>query len=249
VEDPQSASDADVLIAYALSQYSGPDAASLHRASRRVASAILANEAVTLPDGSPLLTAGPWATSASPTINPSYLMPGIFQGLARSTGDSRWRRASSAAVALVAELTSEGRRLPPDWAQLTGGRLTAVGAPDGSAGIQYGADAARLPLWFASACEDRARGLAADWWRNVLSLGTRAGAIALSLDGAIINRQPTPLGLLAAAAAARSAGEATTARRLRLRATTLARRVPTYYGDAWVALAPALLDRDVPACP
>jgi hypothetical protein len=41
------------------------------------------------------------------------------------------------------------------------GRLSAIPAPDGSAPIQYGLDAARLPIWFSTACTDDARRLAA----------------------------------------------------------------------------------------
>ena len=49
--NPQPATDADVLIAYALLRYRGADQAALHAAGRRVAAAVLANESVTLPDG------------------------------------------------------------------------------------------------------------------------------------------------------------------------------------------------------
>ena len=41
IEDPHSATDADVLIAYALLRYTGPDQAALHSAGRRVAEAVL----------------------------------------------------------------------------------------------------------------------------------------------------------------------------------------------------------------
>jgi Glycosyl hydrolases family 8 len=98
--NPQSATDADVLIAYALLRYRGADQAALQTAGRRAAAAVLANEAVTLPDGAPLLVAGPWARSSSPAIvDPSYLMPGVFDALAHLTGDARWDRASAAATA------------------------------------------------------------------------------------------------------------------------------------------------------
>ena len=102
IEDPQSASDADVLIAYALLRYRGTDQAALHAEGRRIADAVLANESVTLPDGAPLLVAGPWAKSTSPpTVDPSYLMPGVFDALARLTGDGRWTRAAAASIATV----------------------------------------------------------------------------------------------------------------------------------------------------
>jgi endoglucanase len=249
IVDPQSAADADILIAYALLRYAGPDEGRLHSAGRGVAAAILAHEAVRLASGAPVVTAGPWATSTSPpTINPSYLMPGVFAALASRTHDSRWQRAADSAVRLIAELTAGGARLPPDWATLTNGRLVAAAAPGGSAGIQYGEDAARTPVWFASACDPLARRLAARWWTNVLQGTGRAGALALSQAGGTINPQPVPLGYVAAAGAARAAGDAGAAARLRATAAALAQRVPTYYGDAWAALGPAVLDGVLAPC-
>ena len=249
IEDPQSATDADVLIAYALLCYSGADQAALHDEGRRVANAVLANESVALPDGAPLLVAGPWAKSTSPpTIDPSYLMPGVFDALARLTGDGQWTRAAGAAIATVSGVTDGGRRLPPDWARLSGGELVPIAAPGGSAGVQYGLDAARLPLWFASACDASARGLAAGWWRNVLGSGDRAGPQALGLSGDTINGDSSPLTLLAGAAAATAAADDGAAHDLRARAAALALRSPTYYGDAWAALGPALLERSIDPC-
>jgi endoglucanase len=249
IEDPRSATDADVLIAYALLRYAGTDQAALHRAGRRVAAAVLANESVTLPGGAPLLVAGPWAKSASrPIVNPSYLMPGIFSALADLTGDDRWRNAAGAAVAMIGALTDSGLHLPPDWAELSGGRLVAIAKPSGPAGVQYGLDAARLPIWFATACDGGARSLAARWWRNALGSDEQSGPIALGLSGGTINAESSPLTLLAGAAAATAAGNDSAARQLRARAETLSLHVPTYYGDAWAALAPALLDRAISPC-
>ena len=235
VEDPQSATDADILIAYALLRYAGSGAAALHAAGRRVAAAVLANESVVLPDGTPLPVAGPWALATSPpTVNPSYLMPGVFRALGRLTGDGRWIQAAAAAVATVQRLTGDGRRLPPDWAVLAGRHLIAAPAPDGSSSVQYGADAARLPIWFATACDPGARALAARWWRSSLSSAGRSGG--------------SPLDFMADAAAATAAGDHAAAGRLRDRAAALAAHSPTYYGDAWVALGPALLDGSIDPC-
>ncbi len=108
--------------------------------------------------------------------------------------------------------------------------------------MQYGLAAARLPIWFAACSSGAARELAANWWRNVLGSQARAGPIALSLTGATLNGDRSPVMLLAGAAAARAAGDETAARNLSANATALSRRAPTYYGDAWVALAPRVLD-------
>jgi endoglucanase len=249
IEDPQSATDADILIAYALLRYAGPDQAALRGAGRRVAQAVLANESVDLPDGAPVLVAGPWARAKSPpVVDPSYLMPSVYDALARLTGDGRWRIARVAAVRLIGELTDSGRRLPPDWAQLSGDRLVPIPAPSGGAGAQYGLDAARVPIWFATACDAGARKLAGNWWRYQLESHGRSGQTALSIDGAPINPQTSPVTLVAAAAAATAAGDQNASRQLRLEAESLALRTPTYYGDAWAALGPALLDGAIDPC-
>jgi endo-1,4-beta-D-glucanase Y len=249
VEDPQSATDADVLIAYALLRYRGSDEAAMHRAGRRVAGAVLANESVTLPDGTPVLVAGPWAKSTPrPTVDPSYLMPGVFEALGRFTGDERWNKAAAGAVALVADFTDNGQRLPSDWAQLSGRRLIPIAQPGGPAGVQYGLEAARVPLWFASACDTSARRLAASWWHNVLGTRDRSAALALTLGGAPISSETSPVTLLAGAAAATAAGDHGAGRELRARAKALALRSPTYYGDAWAALGPGLLDGSINPC-
>ena len=216
IEDPHSATDADILIALALLSYAGPDRAELHRAGQRVASAVLEQESVRVPDGAPLPVAGAWAKATSPPIvNPSYLMPGVFVALAGLTGDERWNQAARGAITLIDDLTGSGRLLPPDWAKLSGGRLVAIANPGGGAGIQYSFDAARLPLWFATACSSRARALAAGWWRSVLGSDGSTGPQALSLRGAKINAVESPLPLLAGAAAATAAGERSAARELR----------------------------------
>jgi endo-1,4-beta-D-glucanase Y len=210
---------------------------------------VLTSEAVVLPGGAPLIVAGPWAKStAPPTINPSYLMPGIFEALGRLTGDPRWRAAAGSATAMIGALSDGGRRLPPDWARLSNNRLVPATQPNGSAAIQYGLDAARLPIWFATACSGAARGLAASWWRNILGSDSRSGAMTLGLTGATINPGSFPLTLLAAAAAAHAAGDSSAASRLRSAAQTAAKQRPTYYGDAWAALGPLLLDGTIDPC-
>jgi endoglucanase len=247
--DPHSATDADTLIALALLTYAGPAEADLHRAGARVAHAVLEQESVRLRDDAPLPVAGPWAKATSePIVNPSYLMPGVFAALGGLTGDVRWNQAANQAIALMGDLTRGGRLLPPDWAKLSNGRLVAIANPGGGAGVQYGFDAARLPVWFATACSSRARALAASWWRNILGSDGRSGPQALGLGGAKVNPAESPLPLIAGAAAATAADERSAARELRARAAALALGDPTYYGDAWVALGPALLDSSISLC-
>lgn len=245
VIDAQSATDADTLAAYALLRYRGPDQDALHDAGRKLSTAVLDGESTTV-SGAPVLLAGPWAKGQQ-IVNPSYWMPAIFTALGQLTGDDRWRHAATVAVPLVAQLTDNGRVLPPDWAQLTGERLVAIPDPGGGSPLQYGLDAARLPMWLGAGCTAGERELAARWW-SALSRDNGARDIALSPSGAAINRQTNPLPLLAGAAAARAAGDTAAARTLRAGAAQQSQQTPTYYGDAWLALGNALLDRTLDPC-
>lgn len=248
VEDQQSAADADTLAAYALLRYSGPDEDTLHDAGRRLAAAVLDGESTTGAGGI-VLVAGPWAKAKSPpVVNPSYLMPAVFAALGRYTGDERWRQAATTSVKLIGQLTDDGRYLPSDWAQLSNERLIPIGDPDGSAPIQYGLDAARLPVWLGTGCTTQAQRTAARWWTDSLSDDNRAADLALSTTGRPINQETNPLPLLAAAAAAHAAGDTAASTALRNRAAQQSRKTPTYYGDAWLALGEALLDHTLDPC-
>jgi endo-1,4-beta-D-glucanase Y len=241
----EPASDADLLIAWALLRYSGPNAAALHRDGRQVADAILANEVATGPNGMPVLTAGPWATAQPVTIDPSYWSLAAFQGLAKLTGNPVWLRLESGSVSLARDITKNGRQLPPDWARLyTGDAPEPEPSPNGSAPVaQYGLDAQRTVVWFAASCNPQARALAARWWR-LLRHKRAARALALRLNGNILTATHAPLPLVAAAAAATAAGYSADAQQLLSDAAAQQRHYPTYYGGAWSALGQALLTTD-----
>lgn len=238
----EPASDADLLIAWALLRYRGPDAASRHQAGQRVAAAVLAQEVTNGLDGAPILAGGPWGTGRPASLNPSYWALPALTSLSRLTGDARWQQLADEAVALTGHLTAGGRKLPPDWAALTdAGILTPAPAPNGSESqAQYGLDAQRTILWFAASCDPRARALAGRWWALLRRPG-RSQAQALKLNGRILNPDASPLPLVAAAAAAQAAGQQGASSRLLARARDQQHTDPTYYGGAWAALAPALL--------
>jgi endo-1,4-beta-D-glucanase Y len=237
----EPASDADLLIAWALLRYHGPGAAAWHRDGRRVAGAILAHEVTTGPGGTPILAAGPWATGRPASLDPSYWSLSALRGVAQATGSAQWRRLASGAVTLTRELTQNGRLLPPDWAELTAaGALRPEPAPDRSAPqTQYGLDAQRSVVWFAASCDPQARALAARWWPLLRPAG-RAQALALRPDGTVLDGTASVLPLVAAAAAARAAGQPGAAQHLLGQAAALQRAHPTYYGGAWQALGSAL---------
>jgi endoglucanase len=238
---PNPASDADVLIAWALLRYDATDAAARHREGRQVAAAVLAREVTAGPGRMRILTAGPWATDRPASLNPSYWALPALTGLAQLTGDRQWQRLANAAVALTSHLTRGGRNLPPDWARLTGhGKLVPSPSPDRrERQVEYGLAAQRTIPWFTFSCYPRARALARRWWR-LLRRPARQRALALRPDGDTVSPDPAPLPLVAAASAAEAAGLQTASRRLLHRAAAQQHRHPTYYGGAWTALGLAL---------
>jgi endoglucanase len=247
VRDAQPASDADVLVAWALSRATGPAAAADHREARRIAGALLAHDTI-VRDGRTLLAAGPWATGSPGSLNPSYWAPSAFAALAGFTGDARWRALATGAQAAEATLTRSGALLPPDWARLDGGALSATPAPGGGAPqTQYGLDAQRLVVWLASSCRPADRRLASHWW-TVLSRGRLAAALALTPSGQVVSANSNALPLVAAAAAGSAAGD--TGGRDRYLAAARAEQAahPTYYGGAWLALGEGLLGGALDGC-
>jgi endoglucanase len=247
VTGPNPASDADLLIAWALLRYAGPQAAVWHRAGRGVADAILAQEVAAGPGGMLVLTAGPWAAGspAPSVVNPSYWSLPAMESLARLTGSDVWHRLAVSAVMLTGQLSKNGRLLPPDWARVdSAGAVQPVPAPDGSEPqVEYGPDAARTVIWFAASCDPRARALAGRWW-PLLRPRARSRALALGLNGVVMSATPAPLSLAASAAAAKSAGDGAAAAHLLRQAMAEQRAYPTYYGGAWAALGLALLSSD-----
>ncbi|MGH3275177.1 MAG: glycosyl hydrolase family 8 [Streptosporangiaceae bacterium] len=238
------ASDADLLIAWALLRYRGPSAPARHFDGYRVADAILAHEVVSGPGATLVLTAGPWATEPPATLNPSYWSLSAFQGLAQLTGNEQWHRLAAGAVSLAVALTHDGRVLPPDWAKLSASgpdaQVRPEPAPNGVAQVQYGQDAARTVVWFATSCDPQARALAARSWQ-LLRPGHRARAFALSPGGIVLDETHGALSLVASASAAKAAGNSQAARQLLQEAVAQQRSYPTYYGGAWAALGSALL--------
>jgi len=245
VISPEPASDADLLIAWALLRYRGPHAAAYHHDGRQVANAVLAHEVTTGKDGMPILTAGPWAIGPPVTVDPSYWALAAFQGLAKLTGNPMWLRLESGAVRLARDITKDGQQLPPDWAQLhPGDAPLPKPSPNGNAPVaQYGLDAQRTVVWFAASCNPQAQALAARWWR-LLRPKRSAHALALRLNGSMLTPTHAPLPLVAAAAAASAAGQTPDALQLLSEASAQQRHYPTYYGGAWTALGHALLTGD-----
>jgi endoglucanase len=242
VADPEPASDADVLIAWALVRASGPQAAEYRREGRAIANAVLAHETVRRGD-TLMLAAGPWATGEPVTLDPSYWAPPAFEQLADITGDWRWRALDDGTIRMSSELTGDGRLLPPDWARVDKTVPEPTPAPNRSSHfVQYGLDAQRLPVWLATSCDPRGPRLAA---RLDPLLHAREDALAITPDGQVLDTQTNATPVVGAAAAAQAAGNDARRDNLLTEAAQLNSEHRTYYGSAWLALGRVLLTTDL----
>jgi endoglucanase len=240
VTDQEPAADADLNIAWALALAGNHFRSTAYQQeATRIARAVIDHETVTL-DDQLFLVAGPWARPRA-IVNPSYLEPLAFDALATATGDSRWQRLHDASRHLLQTLTAHG--LPPDWSRVgPDGNASATVAPDGTE-AQYGLDAQRVLVLWSTSCEASDRALGARLWPVLSATDAGRGVVASDLSGSrprVPSSVRNPLGLVAAAAAARAAGDGLAAHRLS-DASLLARAYPTYYGDAWATLGTALL--------
>ena len=137
--------------------------------------------------------------------------------------------------------------MPPDWAKLTAaGAVLPEPAPNGSQPeTQYGLDAQRVVVWFATSCDPNARALPGRWWPLLRQHG-RSGTSALQTSGSVVDPAPAVLPMVASAAAASAARQPGTTRHLLKRAAARQKAAPTDYGGAWNAFGSALLSCRTP---
>lgn len=247
VSDPESAADADIDAAHALVLAAERFADSAYlRDGLRLAQAVRDLETQES-GGRPVLMAGSWTAAGDPVVNPSYFDPRGFHALGVVTGDERWWSAlTEGGYDVVEELRDDGALLPPDWAQLrpTGGVQATGKLGEVGGRVRYSYDAARLPIRYAIACDQRGRALAASWWPVFATLPPAQIRDAYDLTGTPTGGGRAPLTIVGAAAAAQAAGDTEAVTRLLDAAEQLDAQSPSYYGSAWVALGRVLLTSD-----
>jgi cellulose synthase (UDP-forming) len=250
VDSSEPATDADLDAARALvlagKRFSSEDYAN---AGVRMGEAVLGGETSEV-SGLPVLVPGPWATSSTPIVNPSYFSPRAYADLASAHQDPRWDDIAGTSRSIAATLTGSG--LPPDWARVdalvpSGGEASAqaqaIGNPggaaaSGSSGPTSGLDAVRLAIRSAESCVPADRRIAAHLW----PLYRRHPGIATySLSGAPVGHGTHAASYVAAAAAAKAGGDDEATQQLLDRAQQADSSQPTYYGAAWVALGRVML--------
>jgi len=249
VQDPEAASDADIDAVRALL------AASCHfkRPGLRtealdLAKAIMAKETAEF-QGSPVLAAGPWAVKKPITINPSYFSPATFAALGDATGDGRWGSLSASGRSVTEILMPDDGTLPPDWAQIDGDKPVAIGSPDQpDSPPRYGFDAARTLVRFAEDPDPAGQRVAAKAWPAFQGKSPQEIPIEHDLSGQPTGSTLHPMALVAAAGAAKAAGDTASMKRLLNAADKQDRQGPTYYGAAWAALGRIMLTTQALNC-
>ncbi len=242
IKDQQAASDADVDAAHALllaaERFADPG---LRTEALTIGKAVLEQQTAVVGDEI-VLAAGPWATAVPVTVNPSYFAPRAFSALAAASGDPQWTRLATSSQRIMADLTENGQRLPPDWARIDpDGTAVAIPGPAGVEEPGFGFDAARAPLRYAMDCDVAGRELAASMG-DLLGDG---GTVTHKLDGTPREAYEHAAGFTARAAVAAAAGSPDRAEELLQAAEELERSRPTYYGSALVALTRGMVTSDV----
>ncbi|WP_206074474.1 glycosyl hydrolase family 8 [Antribacter gilvus] len=244
VVDDEPASDADLDAARALvlagDRFDRPD---LREDGLGLAAVIIDQLTVETSLGRILLP-GLWAKEQDPyAYNPSYASPAAFALLAEATEDERWTELRDGSAQATRALL-DSAALPPDWAQIhSDGLVEATPGPLGQGDpVQYGFDAPRLALRYAESCDPADVELAA---RTFATLDrTDDLAARLDLGGGALSEDRSALSFAARAAAGAAAGDENSGAEDLDRAGALARAYPTYYGQAWVMLAAAMLTDD-----
>jgi endoglucanase len=256
VTDVNSAADADLDAARALvlagRRFNAPE---LTKDGRRLGVAILNDETVAVgTEAAPLsdvnppgtwvagsgrtLVGGNWATTAPYVVNPGYFSPRAERDLFQASADRRWTDITRTQRVLGWQLIGTGL-LPPDWATVTeAGHAVPTRSLTGEP-VQFGLDAARLPIRFAESCDREDRALAGAM-RPILTAPGVVPALR-NLNGSAASDWQHPVGLVAAAATEQGAGNPDGAVKQLDAAAQLEHRSPSYYGAAWVALGRIML--------
>jgi endoglucanase len=255
VDSTESATDADLDAARALvlagKRFGSED---YKTAGVRVGEAVLRIETSEV-SGLPVIVAGPWARSGTPVVNPSYFSPRAYADLASARADARWDDVAGTSRAIETALTDAGQKLPPDWSRVdaitaSGGgeasadasALASPGIPGpystSSSGPVSSFDALRLAIRSAESCVPADRRIAASLWPLYRR---HPGKAMYALDGTPVGGQSHAASYVAAAAAAKAAGDREAVQQLLDQAQQWDSEHPTYYGSAWVALGRVML--------
>jgi endoglucanase len=168
VDDPNNATDGDLLIAWALLRASErwvePE---WRREGTRIAAAVLRRMVVEVGGRSLLLPGARGFLHADRVVvNPSYYVFPAFRAFDRAVPDRAWGRVTEHGLALLREARFGRWGLTPDWVELRRGRSAGGARPAEGWPARFSYDAVRVPLnlaWAGMTEEPAIRAAAAFW--------------------------------------------------------------------------------------
>lgn len=239
VVDDQPASDADLDAARALVLAGDTFGRDDLRDDGLALGEALLDEMTASTDLGRILLPGPWATASPHAYNPSYSSPAAYAVLSDASDDPRWDELAEGSRAATAALL-DSNALPTDWATIAeDGSVAIAGSASGEGEPGYGYDATRLAIRYAESCDPADTALAA----RIADALPGDDELPAELDsgaGAVTTDQH-PVAYAARAAAYAASGNDAAARADLARMADTSAETPTYYGDAWNALATAML--------
>ncbi|MGZ0712655.1 class F sortase (plasmid) [Coraliomargarita sp. W4R53] len=248
VVDDEPASDADLDVARALVLAGDAfDRDDLREDGVALGDSVL-NEMSASTEIGRILLPGLWAASSPHAYNPSYSSPVAYAVLADASGDARWGELAAGSRAAT-EALLDTNALPTNWATVaTDGSVAIAGSASGEGEPGYGYDATRTSIRYAESCDPADVALAA----RIAAALPDDDELMAELDsgaGPVTNDQH-PVAYAARAAAYAADEQSGAARADLARMGDAAATTPSYYGDAWNALALTMLTDDVLAgCP
>ena len=162
--DTESASDADVLMAWALFQSGSAWRDDAHRAHAHGLLARIYDTETRQVGEHTVLLPGSWARDLSPVpLNPSYFVPSAFRTFAEADPGHDWTAVLDGSYAVL-DACTERYGLTPDWCWIDPETGALVDPPEGeTAKLNFGFEAMRVPwaltadlMWHG---EPRARAL------------------------------------------------------------------------------------------
>lgn len=169
VDDPNNATDGDLLIAWALVEAHRRWPESTYRAQAATLARAIASHATLETPAGRMLMPGVIGFSATdrpdgPVVNLSYYVFPAFEALATVTPEIDWSQVVRHGLALVAHARFGPADLPSDWVSLAG----AVPRPAEGFTPEFGYNAIRIPLYLAWSGFGRREDLAvyASLWRG-----------------------------------------------------------------------------------
>lgn len=146
VDDPNNATDGDLLIALALFNAAAQwDRASYQRDAMAITRDVAGALVTTTPQGTVLLPGiSGFTDHRSVTVNPSYYIFPAFIQMAREYSSPIWSRLQADGVSLLRSARFGRWNLPPDWVSISSGGDIA---PAAKWPPRFSFDAVRIPLY------------------------------------------------------------------------------------------------------